>query len=151
VKTFEDLRVELQSLHIVNGNQYLLTMTLANQNQKKSVWVGLNADSGAVNGRITDSGGFQCPLDPRALSGIQAGRTFVSYQTLEYKLYGFEPATEIKPGDSISATVTFFSTGGRPATTGLCNLQLEFLVGHDFNPIAGSVKVHNLVTKIEVQ
>jgi len=43
VKTLGDLRVELQSLRIVNGNEYLLTLTVANQS-KQTVWVHVPVD-----------------------------------------------------------------------------------------------------------
>jgi hypothetical protein len=146
VKTFEDLRVELQSLHIINGGRFQLTMALANQNSKKSIWVALNSNGGITpKGTITDSNGFQFVMDRVGLSGIQ----YTSYGPYGNQ-DGFSHATEIRPNDSISATVMFTPFDGRTrAATGVCNLQTEFLLGHNFGGQSPIVSVKNLVTKIE--
>jgi TolB-like protein len=147
VKKFGDLRVELQSLHIVNRGQFQLTMALINQNPKKSIWVALNSSDGInPRGNITDSGGFKFVADRAGVSGIP----YASYGPYGSQQGGFSPATEIKPGDSISATVAFTPfDGSRRAAPGICNLQIEFLLGHDFNGSSPSVGVNNLVSKIE--
>jgi hypothetical protein len=63
---------------------------------------------------------------------------------------GFSHAVEIQPNDSISATVKFSPFDGRSrATTGVCSLQIEFLLGHNFGSVSPIVSVKNLVTKIE--
>jgi len=146
VKKFDDLRVELQSLHVVNG-RFQLTMTLINQNQKKSIWVALNSNGGITpKGSITDSGGFQFLADRAGLSGIP----YASYGPYGYQQGGFSPAMEIKPGDSISATVAFTPFDGtRRAAPGICNVQVEFLLGHNFGGGSPSVGLNNLVCKIE--
>ena len=38
VKSFGDLRIEIEPLHIVNGGQYLLTMTMSNQKSKEEAY-----------------------------------------------------------------------------------------------------------------
>ncbi len=147
VKKFGDLRVELQSLHIVNRGQFQLTMALVNQNQKKSIWVALNSNDGInPKGNITDSGGFKFVADRAGLSGIP----YTSYGPYGNQQGGFSPAMEIKPGDSISATVAFTPfDGSRRAAPGICNVQIEFLLGHNFESSSPSVGLNNLVSKIE--
>ena len=64
----------------------------------------------------------------------------------------FNPATEIRPGDSAIATIAFASSEGRSASPGVCTLQLEFFLGDDF--VSGSAKhttTPNLVTKFEAK
>ena len=163
VKTFGDLRVELQSLKIVNHNEYLLTMTLTNQNSKKSIWVALNETPGGygAKGHITDSSGYECPIVNDGLSGIEHAAQFVDYgnqspvfinaprvQSIHHR---FQPSLEIKPSDSSIATVKFNSTAGKQPEPGLCTLQLEILLGHDFIPGGGVVSVQNLVTKLAAE
>jgi TolB-like protein len=149
VKKYGDLSVGLQTLHIVNGGQFQLTMTLANQNPKKSVWVALNNGGGFTpNGGLTDANGFQFAIDRTGLSGIESA----SYGPYGYDHNSFSPALEIKPNDSVSATVKFMPHDGRTrATPGICNLQIEFLLGQDFGTAAATVKVNNLVSKIEAK
>ena len=147
VKKFGDLRVELQSLHFINGGRFQLTMALINQNQKKSIWVALNSNDGInPKGKITDSGGFQFVADRAGLSGIP----YASYGPYGNQQGGFSPAIEIQPGDSISATVAFTPFDGtRRAAPGICNLQIELLLGHNFGTVSPSVNMNNLVSKIE--
>ena len=149
VKSFGDLRVELQPLQIVNGGRFQLTMTLTNQNPNKSIWVALNSSDGIYpKGSLTDAGGFQFMMDRIGLSGIQ----LASYGPYGNQNNGFSPALEINPRDSISATVKFTPfDGARQAMPGICNLQIEFLLGHDFGTTKATVKVNNLVTKIDAK
>lgn len=159
VKSFGDLRVELQPLHVVNGNQFLLTMVLTNQNPKKSIWVTLSIDSdNNIKGRITDSNGAEFRTDPNTLSGMTMGRVtlpaYLPYSDSHEKpnQNRFAPATEVKPGDAISATVNFISRNRRAAAPGVCSIQLEFLLGHDFNYDATvAVAAENFVSKIEAK
>jgi hypothetical protein len=145
VKTFEDLRVEVRSLHIADGGGFILTMVLTNQNPKKSIWVALSSGTGIYpNGNITDSNGFRFMADRVGLSGIPCS----SYGP--YQQGGFSPAQEIQPNDSISATVKFIPFDGRSRpTAGVCNLQIEFLLGHNLASVSPIVRVKNLVSKIE--
>jgi hypothetical protein len=148
VKSFGDLRVELQSLHIVSGNPYngsrsefMLTMQLSSQNPGRSIWVALNTDLGsALKGSITDPNGNQFESDWSRVSGI----AYAAYQH-----GGFFQATEIPPNGSTEATVKFVSRGGISAAPGTCRLQMELLMGHEFVNGFGSATVQNLVTKIE--
>ena len=149
VKSFGDLRVELQTLQIVNNGRFQLTMTLTNQNPSKSIWVALNsADGISPKGSLTDAGGFQFVMDRVGLTGIQSA----SYGPYGNQQGGFSPALEISPRDSISATVKFTPfDGARQAMPGVCNLQIEFLLGHDFGTTRATVKANNLVSKIEAK
>jgi TolB-like protein len=149
VKTFGDLRVELQTLQIVNNGRFQLAMTLTNQNSSKSIWVALNSSDGiSPKGSLTDAGGFQFVMDRVGLTGIQSA----SYGPYGNQQGGFSPALEINPHDSISATVKFTPfDGARQAMPGVCNLQMEFLLGHDFGTTRATVKVNNLVSKIDAK
>ena len=120
VKTLGDLSVALQSLTIVNGSQYLLTMTLSNTNPRKSVWVALNAENpvGPLIASITAENALQFGSQSSLVSGIEVA---VSQGITAF--YGH--ATEIKPGASTDATVTFSSR--KEPVPGNCRLQMEFL------------------------
>ena len=140
VKSLGDLRVEMQPLQIVNGRYYLLTMTLSNQNSKQSIWVALNTDMGSnVKGAVTDAGGSEYRAQWNGISGI----AFTAFQN-----GGFFQATEIRPNDSITATVKFGSYFNRQMSPGNCRLQLEFLVGRNFNGSFSAATEENLVTQI---
>ena len=149
VKSFGDLRVELQSLHIVNGNPYnsngknfVLTMQLTNKNPRNSLWVAaLNAAAGnGLQGTITDQGGNEFESDPTLVTGVAC---------TAYRNGGFNQATEIQPNGSIIATVKFSSFAVKSAAPGTCRSQFGFLLGHEFHNDFGSASVQNLVTKIE--
>ncbi len=145
VKKFGDLRVELPPLQIVNGSQYLLTMTLTNQNPKRSIWVALSLETMfQMKGRITDPAGNEFQADRMSVSGIQLN----SYQQYAYPGAGFSPATEIPAGESISATVKFGSPNVREAKPGACRLQLEFLLSNNARANLTADSVHNLVCNI---
>jgi len=140
VKSLGDLRVEMQPLQIVNGSHYLLTMTLTNQSPKKSIWVALSTDMGSnVKGAVTDAGGSEFRGEWNSVSGI----AFAASQN-----GGFFRATEIRPNDSVMATVKFGSYFNRQISPGNCRLQLEFLIGHNFNGSFGAATEENLVTQI---
>jgi TolB-like protein len=148
-KTFGDLRIDLQPLRIVNDTQYLLTMSLTNQNKVKSIWVAVGTElMGSINGRITDSAGSEFSADRISVSGISLG----CFSRYGYQPNTFSPATEIKPNDAITATVKFVSNDQKSPASGSCRLQLEMLLGLSFkNGAAGGVSVNNLVTKLDVQ
>lgn len=148
IKSFGDLRVELASLRIVNGSQYLLTMTLTNQNKKKSIWVAVRTDSGGdPKATVTDPQSFEFRSNPWGVSGLE----HTPYMEYTQQDTGFFRATEIKPGDSVSVSVKFASLTGNKASAGQCSLQLEFLLGYDFSGNFGHCKPHNLVTKIDAE
>jgi len=143
VKSLGDVRVELQPLHVVNGNQYLLTMAVTNRNAKKSVWVALNTGGGFPAGLkavVTDTDGAEFLPEMNSVSGIAVAGFQDGYMF---------PATEIKPGDSISSSIKFFSRDRKKPASGSCRLQLEFVFGHDISNYRGTTKLQNLVTKIE--
>lgn len=161
-KSLGDLRVELQSLRIVSGTRYQLTMSMSNQNTKKSIWVALLKDPSKYGpkGGLTDAAGTECFIDGQSLSGIQVGSESSVYENAFYVHYSqvnapphkqFTPALELKPGEVATATLKFLSSTGKQPEAGTCTVQLEFLLGHDFAPGLGSVAPENLVAKVEVQ
>jgi TolB-like protein len=158
VKKFGDLRVDLSPLRISNNNDYnapefLATMALANQNPKKSIWVGLHRDDfSRVFASLTPQDGTQYKVLVSSVAGIQLNE----YPLPRYGYGGpadpvFFPATELKPGDSITTTFTFVGDRGQMAAPGTCNLQIEILVGHDYVNGRGPVSLDNLVTPIEAK
>jgi len=158
IKTFQDLRVDIFSLKIVNGTEYLLNMNLSNQNPKKSILVALcrNEERFGVKGHLTDPNGIQHEIDMNSLSGIELASQFVVSANDNQIFYQghptyprFKPALEIKPSDSNPVTLKF--RGNAKAEPGLCSLQIELLVGRDFVRGAGVVDVKNLVCKINAQ
>jgi TolB-like protein len=144
IKILGDLSVEVQPLRIVAGRQYNLTLTLSNRSRNKSMWIAVSMDrnNNAVNGSIinSESSSFGCTW--QGISGISYDRQYDGY---------FTKATEIKPGSSITAVVKFISFNSRPALSGSCQLQLEFLEGDDYWNGSGHCTAQNLVTKIETQ
>ena len=147
VKKFGNLVVELQSLKILRSGQYFLTMTLTNCSTSDSLWIALTTSRYGVS---TES-----LISP---NGYQFGQTQargISFAQLSMnRLQGeaFNPATEIKPGDSTTVTFVFSSGENRPPSPGVCTLQLQFLLGNDF--VMNCAKLSstpNLVTKFEAK
>jgi curli biogenesis system outer membrane secretion channel CsgG len=145
VKSFGDLGVELNSLSIANARNYVLDFVLKNQNTKKSIWVALSIEqNGETRLGLTDPDRFDFHSQMNLVKGVECAAR--SYDGAFYK------GTEIKPGESISGTLTFFSRGGRTATTGQCSVQLEFLVGYSMNPTGGGrAEAKSLTGKMEVK
>lgn len=150
VKSFGDLRVEVQSLKVVNGNEFLLSMNLVNQNTNKNIFVAANADMMNVpNAVVRNENGsefFSGPYD-RGISGIPS----TMYMNGGYNGAGFSKATEIRPGDSIPAAIKFASRANKSATPGPCTIQLEFIVSHDFDNGFGHGTVNTLAAKIAAE
>jgi hypothetical protein len=151
IKTFGDLVVELHSLKAVNGKQYILTMTLTNSSTKNSLWVALGTDHyGFSKSSLIDPNSVQ--FGTSAVTGISYARIHVQYLYNGGMAEYFDPATEIQPGGSIAATLMFAASDGRRATSGVCSLQLEFVLG------SGLVEGHpkhtatpNLIARIGVK
>jgi hypothetical protein len=149
VKTFGNLVVELQSLRIINGGQYFLTMTLTNRSAKDSLWVALSTSRyGSSTESLISPNGYQ--FGQTQARGISFAQTSMQYGTPQY--VAFNPATEIKPGDSTTVTFAFSSGENRPPSPGVCTLQLQFYLGSDF--VMNCAKLSstpNLVTKFEAK
>jgi TolB-like protein len=141
IKFFGDFGVGLESLRVVNGRTFSLSMTLTNQNPKRSVWVALSIQpNGVVKSSLTDSDSFE--FEATTPSGIAAAD--LGYEGKFYK------ATEIGPGDSIPVSLNFFSTAGKDASPGSCRLRLEFLQANRMNGnMGGSGTTRNLAAKME--
>jgi TolB-like protein len=143
VKSFGDLRVELQSLKTVNGKEYLLTMTVANQSPKKTIWVAVNHDTRA---QLTDAQGSEFLVEGN-VSGISLGSPLVYFGQGSLR---FSPATELAPNNSVTATLKFYSPEGKAPNAGACTVQIEFLLGREYsNNSVGDASRPNLVSKIE--
>jgi len=147
VKKFGDFQVELQSLKIINGGQYFLTMNLTNRSASKSLWFALK-NSAATS--LLDPKGNQ--FGAGSATGISYAQVHVQYAYGGAMQEYFNPAKEIQPGDSATVTMTFASSEGRSATPGVCTLQLEFFLGDDFvSSSARQASTPNLVTKFEAK
>jgi curli biogenesis system outer membrane secretion channel CsgG len=147
VKSFGDLRVELQPLKIVNGSKYLATFTLTNQSTNRSIWVALNAESSAL---VTDSQGSEYLPVKGTMSGVSVGKLVPSLY--QYSAPNqFYPATELTPNNSTTVTLRFASRHiNNTAIAGPCNFQIEFLLGREFsNNRAVDVSLPNFATKID--
>jgi len=89
---------------------------------------------------VTDADGSEFQPDMNSISGIAVTAYLPPYIT---------QATEIRPGESISPTVKFFSRDRKEPAPGTCRLQLEFVVGNNFSGNSGTGRLQNIVTKIE--
>ena len=142
VKSFGDLYVQLGPLQVVGGEDYLLTMVLTNHHTSRSLWVAVSFGLGGtyLKGALTDPEGNPFSATWEALSGVE----YASNNG------GFSRATEIKPGQSLTATIKFRSHGRNKAVAGSCRLQLELLSSQSFRRDSlNPASVHNLVTKID--
>jgi hypothetical protein len=63
----------------------------------------------------------------------------------------FNPATEIPSHDSIPVTMKFVPNNRTPARAGICNLQMEILLGHGFDQNTVTVATKNMMTKLTAQ
>ena len=142
-KTLGDLRVDLESLRIVDKRGYLLTMTLTNLNPKKSIWVAVRmSTSTMLTGSLTDADGFQYIGSSGDVTGIAA-------DSLQHD--GFFNPSEMKPGESFPCTVKLRSYAGRPPTAGQCVLHLDFLLGYNFSGNFGGAVSKSLQAKMQTE
>jgi TolB-like protein len=149
-KNIGDLRVEFQSLKIVNDSQFLLSLNLVNLNTNKSIFVALNADMMNVpNAVVRDEGGNEFHSGPydQGVSGIPS----IMYSQYGYQGEGFSKAAEIRPGDSIVATIKFFSHVNIAAQPGQCTVQMEILISHNFSNGHGRGTINNCVVKVKAE
>jgi len=145
VKKFGDFQVELQSLKIINGGKYFLTINLTNRSARNSLWVAL-----ANKTSILSPDGYL--FGQSTATGLFYPQVFTQYGTPHYE--SFKPATEIKPGDSTTVTIAISSADGRPPSPGVCTLQLQFLLADNFDFGRSSPELSstpNLVTKFEAK
>jgi TolB-like protein len=120
-KSFGDLRVELQSLRIVNGHEYLLTINATNQSPKNTVWMTLYSQGdNTLKSSLTDPEGYQFVARTDDVSGLAFG-----YWLSNVGLIG--KVTTLKPGSSAMGTVKF-GARGRSASPGQCRLQLGVML-----------------------
>jgi curli biogenesis system outer membrane secretion channel CsgG len=145
-KKLGTLSVGLQSLKIVNGGrQYVLEMTLANTSPTKSIWVAMSGGMvGTAHQTVTDPNGYDFGNADRDVSGVAS-------TLFQLPANAFTEATEIKPGDSTEVTIRYHSVQGRNATVGQCNVQLNFLVGDDFNNGYGLCTKKSFMAKMDAE
>ena len=149
-KTIGDLRVELPSLKMVDSSQLLLSMNLMNLNSNRSIFVALNADMMNVpHAALRDNAGAEFNSGPydRGVSGIPS----IMYSQYSYQGPGFSKAVEIRPSDSITATVKFISRNGRVAEPKEYSVQMEFIISYDFSNGFGRGTVNNIAAKIKAE
>ncbi len=141
-KSLGDLNIGLQSLEIVDGRTYRLTMRLANESKTKSIWVAM---LGGMFGN-----GHQSLFDPTGSEFVNADRTVTGIaSTMLQSQSGFAEATEISPGDSVEVTIGFFS--GKSATAGQCRVQLSFLVGNSFSNGSGQCTLKTFMARMDAE
>ena len=157
VKSLGALNVELDSLQVINGGrQYLLNLTLANQSDR-SIWIALNSKSMSGNSRqiVRDASGFEFVMDNNGCSGIVSTEVIKDIQIFANSPPPapghFNQATEIAPGDSLTATARFYSEENRIASQGDCAVQLEFLLANDFNNGSGDCTTKYLSVKMPAE
>jgi TolB-like protein len=121
-KTLGDFSVELQSLRIVNGMDYLLSLNVTNVNPKKTIYVALECEGpipGALKSTVLDPEGFQFTSYGQQVTGLCVGcSTFMGWGGAIKK---------ILPHDSVPTTIKFASQPQRAASAGKCHIQLQFL------------------------
>jgi TolB-like protein len=145
IKSVGELRVELESLTIVNNNQYQLTMTLVNQSKQRTLYVALHGGMfGNGHGSVFDPDGFEFVNGDQEVSGVAS-------TMLQLPQNAITQATEISAGDSVPVTIRFHSMQSRTASTGKCTVRLEFLMSHDFNNGFGSCTVHSFSAKMDAE
>lgn len=140
VKTIDNVRVDMESLRIVDGSAYYLSMSLTNLSSTKSVWVAIRTDMrGTLTGNVTDASGNQYGASSQQVTGLEA-------EPIQYE--GFFRATEIKPGDSVVSSIKFNSLRGRVPQTGQCNINLEFLLGYNYSGNFGNATSKSIQAKM---
>jgi len=141
VKTVGTVQVGL-SLGRINDKDYLLTMELVNKSAR-TLWVAINTSmTTRPTAVLLDPQRHEYETDWNMISGVQ----YAAYQH-----GGFFRATELPAGESLTATVRFVSYKGREAASGNCNLQLELLVGREFDGAFGKATKYNVVTDIQAR
>ena len=138
VKKLGDFAVELQSLRIVNGTDYLLSINVTNLNPRNTIYVSLECEGpipGALKSTVEDPAGFQFISFGEQVTGFSVGSsTFTGWNGAVKK---------IEPHNSVSATIRFSSDPHRAATPGKCHLQLGFF---DVT-LDGYGKISNLIRR----
>jgi curli biogenesis system outer membrane secretion channel CsgG len=147
-KKFGDLIVDMEPLKVVGSDKFELTVTLTNRNSRQSIWVALNSDTmGAVKSRISDTAGHEWQFVRNSNAGIPLS----THQRYGYDVTRFAPAAEIRPHDAITATLKFAPVKPTAAESGSYTLQMEILLGRNFDGDAGIITEHNIMQKMEVQ
>jgi curli biogenesis system outer membrane secretion channel CsgG len=151
VKATSTLRIEVQSMTIVNGSQYLMTINFINLTTNATGWL-LLSDNGqalnwAMNSTVFDPEGYEFHTTRQDVTGIGIG--YWDGNGGGYVI-GDLP-TQINPQQTITATVKFSSPPGRVATPGNCRVQVEYLAlaRNGYGKFTGSV-VKSIVGEIKV-
>jgi TolB-like protein len=152
VKTFGNLVVQVNSLRIVNNNQYLLTMLLTNKSPSRALWIAANGDQMSnPKASLFDANGAEFRIVRGSLTGIPIG-TFSRYGDTPNNV---SDAIQIPANGTITATLKFQSPQQKPfLDTGACKLQLEFLMCGRYDSgshASADVTYPNLTTPVDVK
>jgi hypothetical protein len=146
-RKFENFTVQVQSLRILNGKDYILSLNFTNQNQNKTVYVALECEgpvAGALKSSVEDPQGFQFISYEEQVTGLAVG---------SWSFMGWNGGVKkIAPHNSATATVKFVSNPPRAASPGKCNVQLAlFDVTLDGYGRISNVTKCNLACELVVQ
>jgi curli biogenesis system outer membrane secretion channel CsgG len=149
VRSFDNIRVEVHSLTIVNGSEYLLTLNFVNEskNANSTSWILLSGTPWVlgtpVNSTVFDPDGYEFHATAHDVAGIGVG-------SVERNWPGGAPA-QIKSSETVTATIKFSSRPGRTASPGNCRIQVDmfFLTRDGYGDTVGSTP-QSLVGEIKV-
>lgn len=135
------LRVEVLSLRIVNGKEYLLSMNISDKNSRAghiafdgNFWLGRTF----LKSTLTDSQGYEFHAQSYDVTGVVVAGSSNGRAN-------FDQVTPLKADEPVAATIKFTAADGRNASQGICTLQLGILSyadnGHGtyFNPVVRNV------------
>jgi hypothetical protein len=120
--SFENLKVILQSLEIVNGNEYLLSVTLTNVSSATTLRAAVHCEGIGVKSTIRDPEGYEFLAELKDAEGVPTG------YLLQYLGYQGK-AVSLRPTEAVSGTIKYHTRGRqRPASVGNCKVRVEVVV-----------------------
>jgi TolB-like protein len=121
IKSFGDLQVVLNSLRIVNGHEYLLTLTLTNSSSKSILYAAVHYDDPRVKSIVRDPESYEFEAEFDDAQGLSMGYW--------HEIIGYQgKGVALNPKESTSGTIKYHTRGRqRPASPGLCKVQVEVL------------------------
>lgn len=141
----QNIRLDILSLRVVDGKDYLLTANFVNLNTNRTWWLALVSDGISLNSVVTDSEGYQFEASERDLSGVGAGHAVRPFGLLGN-------SSQIGPRETLSLTLKFSSLPGRIASPGMCSVNLNtILLEKDGYNRFSAWQTYNLVGKIKVE
>lgn len=133
-KSIGTLLFTFESLRIVNGQEYSLTMSITNKSRNKTICTMLKEDGagGSLTASLTDPEGYEFHAPTHDTSGLGCGY-FMQFLGTQGQF------SRIDPGTASTGTIKF-SVRGRSATPGKCRIQ----VGVFLADLDGYGKLQNL-------